>query len=41
MDMQDEYADVITKQPIVIDNGSGMLKVGFAGDEKPKLNFPT
>ena len=23
-------------QPVVIDNGSGILKAGFAGDDKPK-----
>ncbi|KAJ5068626.1 actin alpha sarcomeric/skeletal [Anaeramoeba ignava] len=27
--------------PIVIDNGSGMIKVGFAGDEAPKKVFPS
>ena len=30
----------ITNQPIVIDNGSGMIKAGFAGDPIPKINFP-
>ncbi|RNA01064.1 beta-centractin [Brachionus plicatilis] len=30
---------VIANQPIVIDNGSGMLKAGFAGDQVPKINF--
>ncbi len=32
---------MITNQPIVIDNGSGILKAGFAGDEKPKSVFPS
>lgn len=27
--------------PIVVDNGSGMTKAGFAGDEAPKAIFPT
>ena len=27
-------------QPIVIDNGSGMVKAGFAGDHVPKHIFP-
>ena len=27
--------------PIVIDNGSGMTKAGFAGDDAPKAVFPT
>lgn len=31
---------VIANQPIVIDNGSGILKAGFAGDQVPKINFP-
>ncbi|CAF3795876.1 unnamed protein product [Rotaria sordida] len=31
---------LITNQPIVIDNGSGMIKAGFAGDPIPKINFP-
>ena len=26
--------------PIVIDNGSGMCKAGFAGDDAPKSVFP-
>jgi len=27
-------------QPVVIDNGSGTIKAGFAGEELPKLIFP-
>lgn len=30
---------LFNKQPIVIDNGSGVIKAGFSGDEKPKLVF--
>ncbi len=26
---------------IVIDNGSGMMKAGIAGDEAPRVSFPT
>jgi actin-related protein len=26
--------------PVVIDNGSGLIKAGFAGSEAPKLVFP-
>eukprot|EP00924_Labyrinthula_sp_SR-Ha-C_P015235 augustus_masked-scaffold_9-processed-gene-12.7-mRNA-1 protein AED:0.33 eAED:0.33 QI:0/-1/0/1/-1/1/1/0/378 len=26
---------------LVIDNGSGRIKAGFAGDDKPRINFPT
>ena len=28
-------------QPICIDNGSGMIKAGFAGDDAPNVIFPT
>jgi len=28
-------------QPLVIDNGSGMLKAGFAGDDAPRAVFPS
>lgn len=28
-------------QPIVIDNGTGVIKAGFAGAEQPKLVFPS
>lgn len=28
-------------QPIVIDNGSGFVKAGFADDDAPKFVFPT
>lgn len=27
-------------QPVVIDNGSGSIKAGFAGSDTPKLHFP-
>jgi len=30
-----------TNQPIVLDNGSGLLKAGFAGDNEPKCVFPS
>lgn len=35
-----EAYDVITNQPVVIDNGSGIIKAGFAGDQVPKCRFP-
>lgn len=35
----DSY-DVIANQPVVIDNGSGVVKAGFAGDQVPKYIFP-
>jgi len=35
-----DHDTLITNQPIVIDNGSGMIKAGFAGDPVPKVNFP-
>ncbi|KAF6022133.1 ACTR1A [Bugula neritina] len=34
-----ETYDVIANQPIVIDNGSGIIKAGFAGDTIPKHCF--
>ncbi|XP_065071989.1 alpha-centractin [Rhopilema esculentum] len=36
----DSYG-VIANQPVVIDNGSGVIKAGFAGDQVPKCNFPS
>lgn len=33
-------ADTFSNQPIVIDNGSGTIKAGFAGSETPKLTCP-
>ncbi|KHN83745.1 Beta-centractin [Toxocara canis] len=31
--------DLIANQPVVIDNGSGIIKAGFAGDQTPKCRF--
>ncbi|KXN68310.1 actin-2 [Conidiobolus coronatus NRRL 28638] len=36
-----EFQDVLTNQPVVIDNGSGVIKSGFAGAEVPKSFFPS
>ncbi len=30
-----------TPQALVIDNGSGWMKAGFAGDDAPRAVFPT
>lgn len=30
---------MFNKQAIVIDNGSGVIKAGFAAEEKPKMVF--
>eukprot|EP00128_Syssomonas_multiformis_P004704 Colp12_sorted_trinity150504_noHs@16622 len=38
--MELDYQGVITNQPVVIDNGTGSIKAGFAGDEQPKRIFP-
>ncbi|KAJ9111704.1 Actin-2 [Naganishia cerealis] len=38
--MPADFADVLTNQPVVIDNGSGTIKAGFAGQEQPKCYFP-
>lgn len=35
-----EPFEVIVNQPVVIDNGSGIIKAGFAGDHTPKCHFP-
>ena len=32
-----EPYDVIVNQPVVIDNGSGVIKAGFAGDQVKKI----
>jgi centractin len=34
-----DYADGITKTALVIDNGSGVIKAGFGGEEQPSLLF--
>lgn len=36
-----EYEDVLMNQPVVIDNGSGVIKAGFAGEDLPKCFFPS
>ncbi|CAG9484136.1 actin-related protein [Plasmodium vivax] len=37
-----EYAkQLFSNQPIIIDNGSGYIKSGFAGDDVPNLVFPS
>ncbi|EUD65314.1 beta-centractin [Plasmodium inui San Antonio 1] len=37
-----EYAkQLFSNQPIIIDNGSGYVKSGFAGDDVPNLVFPS
>ncbi|XP_076061872.1 actin-related protein 1 [Oratosquilla oratoria] len=35
-----EPYEVLVNQPVVIDNGSGVIKAGFAGDQVPKCHFP-
>lgn len=39
--MEREYEDVIANQPVVIDNGTGVMKAGFAGEESVKCTFPS
>ncbi|KAI9639690.1 actin family [Dioszegia hungarica] len=39
--MATEFDDVLTNQPVVLDNGSGMIKAGFAGEEKPSCYIPS
>jgi centractin len=38
--MHTDYDEVIANQPVVIDNGSGIMKAGFAGEENVKCSFP-
>eukprot|EP01084_Bolivina_argentea_P065636 119646_1 len=39
---EEEYEeDDASEVPIVMDNGSGMIKAGFAGDDNPRCSFPT
>ncbi|CAI5708082.1 unnamed protein product [Peronospora destructor] len=33
--------EMLGNQPVVIDNGSGLLKAGFAGGETPQIVFPS
>ena len=33
--------DIPITNPLVIDNGTGVLKAGFAGDDAPMAVFPT
>mmetsp|Transcript_26982 Transcript_26982/g.77413 ORF Transcript_26982/g.77413 Transcript_26982/m.77413 type:complete len:382 (-) Transcript_26982:174-1319(-) len=39
--MDREYEEVIANQPVVIDNGTGIMKAGFAGEESVKCTFPS
>lgn len=34
------FEEVIANQPLVLDNGTGILKCGFAGEDAPKATFP-
>lgn len=38
---RDYHEEVIANTPVVIDNGSGMIKAGFAGEESVKCTFPS
>lgn len=39
--MDRDYEEVIANQPVVIDNGSGVMKAGFAGEDSVKFAFPS
>jgi actin-related protein len=39
--MDEPFYDVIFKQALVIDNGSGLMKAGLAGEDRPSLVFPS
>jgi centractin len=32
-------SDALANQPVIIDNGSGVLKAGFSGSSVPKVVF--
>ncbi len=32
-------SDMMANQPVVVDNGTGVLKAGFAGADKPKVGW--
>ena len=34
-------ADVLANQPVVLDSGTGAIKAGFAGDDRPQCMFPS
>mmetsp|Transcript_31633 Transcript_31633/g.80255 ORF Transcript_31633/g.80255 Transcript_31633/m.80255 type:complete len:382 (+) Transcript_31633:122-1267(+) len=36
-----DFSEVIANQPVVIDNGTGVMKAGFAGEESVKCTFPS
>jgi actin-related protein len=39
--MDPSHRTPLTLQPVVIDNGSGFIKAGFAGGEQPKVWIPS
>ena len=39
--MDEPFYDIIFKQALVIDNGSGLMKAGLAGEDRPSLVFPS
>jgi actin-related protein len=39
--MADEEDQATGEQTVIIDNGSGMVKAGFAGEEAPRAVFPS
>ena len=38
---QQKMEDRAQNRPVVIDNGTGVMKAGFAGKDKPKSVFPS
>lgn len=37
----DTFSEAMTKNPLVIDNGSGYIKAGLTGEEKPTCIIPS
>ena len=37
----DDDVDEAESYALVVDNGSGMIKAGFSGDDAPRAEFPS
>lgn len=37
--MTDQFKEALSNQPVIIDNGTGIMKAGFAGADKPRVIF--
>jgi len=39
--MAEDYAPTTLETVLVIENGSGFLKCGWAGDDRPRISVPS